>query len=105
MSIQMTSLGQESTIPATTVQPCLADLPTVSLAVLQHSADLQVRHDRKYLLTSETIAAVIGARRHELCVLDIDGTQAFAYESVYFDTPALDSYRSSAHGQIGRAHV
>ncbi len=83
----------------------LADLPTVSLAVLRDNADLQTRRDRKYILPPSVVAQVIRARADRLCVLDMSGTQAFAYESVYFDTPSLDSYRSSALGRRQRFKV
>lgn len=83
----------------------LSTLPTVDLAVLQDSADLQVRRDRKYILPPELISDVIDQRRADLCVLDIADQRAFGYESVYFDTPALDSYRSSAFGRRHRFKV
>ncbi|MET0863600.1 MAG: polyphosphate polymerase domain-containing protein [Nakamurella sp.] len=83
----------------------LSELSTVSLPVLAQSADLQVRRDRKYILAPAVISDVIAGRRAELCVLDIGHRQAFAYESVYFDTPSFDSYRSSAHGRRHRFKV
>ncbi len=83
----------------------LAELPTVSLSVLRDNADLQTRRDRKYILPPSVVADVIRARADRLCVLDMAGAQAFAYESVYFDTPSLDSYRSSALGRRQRFKV
>ena len=64
-----------------------------------------MRHDRKYVLPAAVVSAAIQTRRNDVCVLDIGSKQAFAYESVYFDTPAFDSYRSSAHGRRRRFKV
>ena len=66
-------------------------------------AALLTRVDRKYLLTTaeaEVVLAAVAAL-HPL-VLDIDGTREFAYESVYFDTPDLLSYRLAAHDRRRR---
>ena len=106
MSALDISFEPMSADPPTELAATLTELPTVGLAVLQQSADLQVRRDRKYIADA---GGGLGyhrrARRDELCVLDIDGRRAFAYESVYFDTPAFDSYRSSAHGRRHRFKV
>src|SRR3954452_12241663 len=99
------SFETTSATGATSIRARLADLPTVGLTVLQQSADLQVRRDRKYLLSPGVVSEVIRARRAEVCVLDIGGNQAFGYESLYFDTPEFDSYRSSAHGRRRRFKV
>ena len=83
----------------------LAELPTVGLVILRDNADLQTRRDRKYILLPSVVTEVIRARADQLYVLDMAGAQAFAYESVYFDTPSLDSYRSSALGRRQRFKV
>jgi hypothetical protein len=38
-------------------------------------------------------------------VLEIEAARQSRYESVYFDTPALDSYRAAAHGRRHRVKV
>jgi hypothetical protein len=105
MSALEMSFEPSATTRTPSIAATLADLPTVGLTVLQQSADLQVRRDRKYLLPPEVVTGVIRARREEVRVLDIGGNQAFGYESVYFDTPEFDCYRSSAHGRRRRFKV
>ena len=75
----------------------------VGLAELTERAELLTRIDRKYLLTAEAAESVLDALA-ELAprVLEIDGIRDFAYESVYFDTPELLSYRLAAHGRRRR---
>lgn len=75
---------------------CVRPLPAISLSDLDQVAALQRRVDRKYILSSSDLAAMVGDLSSRLAALDIDGRRAFAYESVYFDTLDLESYRSSA---------
>lgn len=75
----------------------------ISLDELTEQAELLTRVDRKYLLTAQDAATVLD----ELAtlaprVLQIDGRRDFAYESVYFDTPELLSYRLAAHDRRRR---
>lgn len=101
----MSAVGPFVESPEDLVDTELAGLAAVSLAVLRDNADLQTRRDRKYILPPSVVAEAISSRNTELCVLDIGGGRAFAYESVYFDTPNLDSYRSSANGRRQRFKV
>jgi len=71
---------------AWTVQP-------IGLADLVDSAELLTRVDRKYFVPAETFRVLI-AELGSLRVLEIDGQRTFDYESVYFDTPDLLTYRA-----------
>jgi hypothetical protein len=73
----------------------LANLEAVALDVLIESADLQTRRDRKYLVPTSMLGSLLDGTG--LKALDIDGKRSFRYESVYFDTPALVSYKAAAH--------
>ena len=57
-------------------------------------AELQTRVDRKYFVPAEVFRRMIAELAGELRVLDIDGRRTFGYESVYFDTPDLATYRA-----------
>jgi hypothetical protein len=105
MSALLSTFDSYAPAPGVSLDAELSELATVSLAVLRDNADLQTRRDRKYILPPSVVADVIRSRGPELCVLDMDGARTFAYESVYFDTPTLDSYRSSAHGRRLRFKV
>lgn len=72
---------------------------------LERIASLHTRIDRKYLLPASRGVELLRALRGELLVLRIDGTRAFRYDTVYFDTPDLDSYLSTAHRRRHRFKV
>lgn len=78
--------------------PTPASWPTVSLEELNQCAQLQHRRDRKYLVTT--------AQRDQLLqdlfatgakILSIQGRQAHAYFSEYFDTPDFELYRCAQY--------
>jgi hypothetical protein len=72
---------------ARTVQP-------IELAELTELAELQTRVDRKYFVPADVFGHLVGELAGQLRVLEIDGQRTFGYESVYFDTPQLTSYRA-----------
>lgn len=76
--------------------------PGISLAELLERAELQVRLDRKYLLTAADLSRLAVRLDGELDVLDIDGLRSFGYESLYFDTPTLQTYREHLAGRTDR---
>ncbi len=82
--------------------PCQAP---VALDELVAVAGLQTRVDRKYVLRSERLADVLAELPVGLRVLDIAGLRSFRYESLYFDTPQLLSYRAAATGRARRFKI
>lgn len=77
----------------------IASLPPISLAELVSAASLQTRVDRKYVLTrrdADEVLAALPSFDGMPRALEIDGSRSAAYESVYFDTPELLSYRMAA---------
>ena len=83
----------------------LADVAPVDLATLNSTASLQTRKDRKYLLSPVQAEALLDVCAPNMLVLDIAGRRSFDYESLYFDTPALDSFRGAAHRHRRRFKV
>lgn len=71
-------------------------LRRVSLADLDDAAALLDRVDRKYVVAGPLVAAMLQECGGRLSALEIDGRRSFSYESYYFDTPELDSYRGAA---------
>src|SRR5581483_9083581 len=65
----------------------------IGLDDLVESAELLTRLDRKYFVPAATFRALI-AELGSFRVLEIDGQRTFDYESVYFDTPNLLTYRA-----------
>lgn len=74
----------------------------ISLEELVAEAELLTRVDRKYVMTEAQADTVLAALPERTGVLTIGGRRAFAYESCYFDTPDLLSFRMAAHGRRRR---
>jgi VTC domain len=86
-----------ATVPARSeraVAAAAALVAPISLRELNELAELQTRVDRKYFVPAALFHRLIAELAGELQVLDIDGQRTFGYESVYFDTPELTTYRS-----------
>ncbi len=86
------------------IAPPLVLVP-LSLDEVLAVADLQTRTDRKYLVPPEVFDRLVGELGAGLGVLEMEGTRRFRYESVYFDTPAFDSYLGAAHSRRRRFKV
>ncbi|MCW2738838.1 VTC domain-containing protein [Nocardioides sp.] len=79
-------------------------LPIVSLGELNAEAALLTRTDRKYVIgTAELDAVLTGILG--LRALDIDGRRSSRYESTYLDTIDLDSWSAAAHRRRRRWKV
>jgi hypothetical protein len=80
------------------VRAVLHPLDGVGLDELVAAAALLTRVDRKYVLAVGDALTVLDAltRDGSARVLEIDGGRQFGYESVYFDTPDLASFRLTA---------
>lgn len=68
----------------------------IDLDGLVAEAALMTRVDRKYVVTRDAASEVVASLDAGIRVLDVDGVRAFRYESVYFDTPDLLSFRMAA---------
>ncbi|MEN0023305.1 MAG: polyphosphate polymerase domain-containing protein [Microbacterium sp.] len=77
----------------------------IGLEQLIAEAALQTRVDRKYVLPRSDAAQVVGALDSGIRILDTAGTRAFRYESVYFDTPDLLSFRLAARPRRRRFKI
>lgn len=78
---------------------------TVNLAAVTSAAGLQTRVDTKYLMTAGRFAALAPVLTAHAAVLRIAGRRAFAYESMYFDTPDLLTYRQHVQGRRRRYKI
>ncbi|MGX5679997.1 polyphosphate polymerase domain-containing protein [Schumannella luteola] len=87
---------------AVALRESFAALEPIGLDELVAEAALQTRVDRKYVLNRERAEGVLQWLAADTRVLEIDGTRSLAYESVYFDTPDLLSYRLAAHARRRR---
>jgi hypothetical protein len=83
----------------------LAGLEPVALDELMASAELQIRHDRKYLVPTSLVGDLVAEAAPGSRVLTIDGAHCFRYQSVYFDTLDLASYLGAARRRPRRFKV
>ena len=83
----------------------LGRLRTIELADVLATAALQTRVDRKYVVPLHQFVTVLERWSDQLSVLRIDDLRLFRYESVYFDTPGLATYRQHAHGRRRRVKI
>ncbi|WP_159500843.1 polyphosphate polymerase domain-containing protein [Microbacterium sp. 18062] len=68
----------------------------IALDTLVAEAALLTRVDRKYTVPRSALGDILSSLPQGMQVLEIDGERAFSYESVYFDTPDLLSFRMAA---------
>jgi hypothetical protein len=88
-----------------TLTRAIGGLDTLGLEEVLAVAELQARVDRKYLVPLPVFSSVMRAVADGMAALEIDDLQLFRYESVYFDTPGLLTYRQHAHGRRRRFKV
>lgn len=81
----------------------VAALDIIDLDELSSIADLQTREDRKYLVPTDYVPALVGAIDGR--ALEIQGARSFRYESIYFDTVDLCCYLGAARRRPRRFKV
>ena len=64
-----------------------------SLSALERRAGLDVRVDRKYIVDVGLLTPLADALAESHAALNVAGTRVFAYETAYFDSPDLVTYR------------
>lgn len=89
----------------TDVTSALRSLPPVGLEELNSEAALQTRVDRKYVVSAGLARQLLGTFQADVQVLEMGGSRSFAYDSVYFDTPHLNSYLLAARGRRRRYKI
>jgi VTC domain len=77
----------------------------ISLEELDRRASFQRRVDNKYLVPLDALERVVAELADDHEVLEIDGRRVFRYESAYFDTPSLDSFRDHVADRTPRVKV
>ncbi len=83
----------------------LRHLPAIGLEELNAAAALQTRVDRKYVIPALQARQLLAVFEADLRILEMDGKRTFDYDSVYFDTPQLDSYLLAARGRRRRFKI
>jgi hypothetical protein len=92
-------------LPREVLDQVVGSLDPIDLPEVLRVAELQTRMDRKYLVSTEQVADLVGDLDGRYRVLRIDGRGLFGYESVYFDTPDLMTFRAHQQGRRCRFKV
>lgn len=77
----------------------------LTLSDLEQSAGLLRRLDHKYVVDWPAFAALVDAVTGEHRVLQIDGRRSFGYDTVYFDSEDLATFRAHVQGRRQRYKV
>ncbi|CAN5832307.1 polyphosphate polymerase domain-containing protein [soil metagenome] len=77
----------------------------LSLDQLNERAPLLDRAENKYLVSGDVLSGVMDNLQADFEVLAIDATTAFGYETTYYDTRSLLTYRQHAQGKRLRLKV
>jgi hypothetical protein len=80
----------------------MAGLDPVSLEEVEARACLQMRVDRKYIVSYGTLERLFSGLGEAYLALEIDGQRLQEYDSVYFDTPELMGYTNHLQGRRKR---
>jgi VTC domain-containing protein len=80
-----------------------AGFAAVSLQELEDRAGLQMRVDRRYIVDYETLERLFSELgEDDYLALEIDGERLQQYDSLYFDTPELLTYKHHLQGRRKR---
>ncbi|MGZ4495376.1 MAG: polyphosphate polymerase domain-containing protein [Nocardioides sp.] len=80
-------------------------LPEIGLAELDAGLGLQIRVDRKYFVPADVFERFAALPGLDLRALDIHGRRLFGYETTYFDSSDLVTYRAHLQGRRRRFKV
>jgi hypothetical protein len=70
-----------------------ASFAPIPLSLVERQATLATRRERKYVLDMRTFERLVGELGSHYLILEIAGARVFPYDTVYFDTAALTTYR------------
>jgi VTC domain-containing protein len=94
--------AREGEVEEAFLQEAAASFAPIALAALDLQATLATRSERKYILDTSTFERLIGELAPNYLILEIDGGRVFSYDTVYFDTPELTTYRQHVQGRRKR---
>lgn len=86
------------------VETLLAGMPTIDLEAMNH-VKLMRRRDTKYVISSDTLPAVLELIKEDYMVFELANERMQPYETVYFDTPELKMYFEHHNRRLNRYKV
>lgn len=104
----MSNLLYAPALPASALDPVtdvFDSLQPISLERVNRKAGLQDRVDTKFIATPQQMVAFVESLRDQMDILTIDGQHTFAYDSIYFDSPHLLTYREHLQGRRRRFKI
>jgi hypothetical protein len=82
----------------------IGEMKEISLDEIS-SVKLMNRRDTKYLLPVSKLPDIIQKIKDQYFILEIDGKRMASYETVYYDSAALDFFLSHVNGKLNRCKV
>ncbi|MDO5722401.1 MAG: polyphosphate polymerase domain-containing protein [Actinomycetaceae bacterium] len=103
--LDLRSVAATQTPKLAPVREAVQALPGLTLDEVNAKAALQERVDTKFIVHPSALLGLMEELRGQLEVLDIDGIRSFSYDSIYFDTDNLRTYRDHLQGRRRRFKV
>jgi hypothetical protein len=66
---------------------------------------LMNRKECKYIINSRTLISILNKLHQDYSILEINQQRVMPYESLYFDYPDLDLYRTHQNGKLNRYKI
>jgi hypothetical protein len=82
----------------------LREMKGISLNEIS-SVKLMNRKDTKYMLPVSKLVSIIQTIEDQFFILEIEGKRMASYETVYYDSPALDFFLNHVNGKLNRSKV
>lgn len=77
----------------------------ISLDDTSTKVALLERIDSKYILTNEMLPSILRACQEEYQILEVNQNRLCKYETIYYDTTALDYYHAHHAGHLNRIKI
>lgn len=90
--------------PSNINKKILQTFETVDLEGVQ-SKELMQRYDKKFILDSNLMEALMGDLNDEYLLLEINGKSILRYRTLYFDTKDFRFYKEHHNGKLNRKKV
>ena len=77
----------------------------ISLDDTSKNVALLERIDAKYILTNDMLPSILEACQYEYQILEVNNKRLCKYETIYYDTSALDYYHAHHAGHLNRIKI
>ena len=86
------------------VENVINKMDPISLEEMDY-VKLMRRRDTKFVIPAEKVAGIIDSVKNHYRVLEIDEKRIHGYQTLYYDTPEFEMYRSHHNGRLNRYKI